>query len=581
MKTHSKNITYTFKQWVNVSIAFCMLLIFSLCAGCRNERENASPNIVILDSLLKQSDELTLRHLTQIAEIKQKKRQASNVADKYLYTTQLFENYYTLNVDSALKYADKAIELAETAGNPEWITHSLINKATILSATGLLKAALDIMDDIDPTGLSQNQLVEYYGQMVYLYSHLGNYAGGADNEYYVTERLYKDSVMQVITPSHPEYLWYKSWDVLGTKQDADSVINALVEYLDKSQLSQRQDAKNAYALARLYEQKGDMKNYEKYMALSAIVDVKIANSEIASLEDLSKLLFNNGKGDIERAYSYMNYSLDKALNYPNRNRAFGIADSMHQINQAYQKRSMQQQKHTKVFLVLVCILAGILVLTLWLILKKNKQIRRQKKKVNAVNEELSQKVTALSAAESELNEMNSRLKSLNDDLKAKNDELNEANFVKEEYIGYVFNLCSTYIAKIEELKRNIYLKVLKKQYKDIENETSDLDMKEELKDFYRSFDTIFLTIYPNFVADFNSLLKPEKQIVLKDGEIFNMELRIYALIKLGIGDSVKIADFLHCAPQTVYNYRLRARSRSLYDKEEFLNRVKSLGSFGT
>lgn len=558
---------------------FIIFLMAFFTEGCRQKENSITPNIRILDSLLNHTDEFTLRQLTKIAELKQKRRNAKTPADKYLFDNLLFENYFTLNADSALVYADASIESASQTENQEWVTHSLIDKSSLLAATGLLKEALDVMDKIDRQSLSDEQLVDYYGQMIYLYSHLGNYAEGIENDYYITERMYKDSIMSVIKTSHPEYLWYKGWDILGTKQTPDSLIDALEDYLYKSDLNDRKDAKQAYILARLYEQKGEREKYINSMALSAIVDVKIANAEISSLEDLATAMFDNGNGDVDRAYSYITYSLNKALDYPNRTRAFGISKTLDVINSEYQKRIEKQQHRTTVFLVLVCVLAGVLFAAIIAIVSQNKKLKRRREDIARANESLNQKVTQLSYAEEKLNDMNSLLKNLNADLKQKNEQLYEANFVKEEYIGYVFNLCSSYIAKIEDLKRNIYVKIVKKKYKEIEEETSDIDMKEELREFYHSFDTIFLNLYPNFVNDFNSLLKPDKQITLKDGELLNMELRIYALIRLGISDSVKIADFLHCAPQTVYNYRLRARSRSLYPKNNFIEMVKSLGNF--
>ena len=559
-----------------------LTLVFTgsfLIEGCHKKDGVALSNFVILDSLLQHEDEFHLRQLTRAAEIKQKRRNAVTLEDKYLYDNLLFETYYILNADSALKYADSCIASAELSGNNDWITHSMINKSNLLAATGLLKEALDVADDIDPSSLSNHQLVDYYGQMIYLYSHLGNYIGGGENDYYVTERLYRDSIMNVITPSHPEYLWYKGWSVLGKNENPDSIISALKESLEHSDLNERKDAKNAYVLARLYDYKGDKNNFKNYMALSAIVDVKIANSEISSLEDLATLMFDNGNGDTDRAYRYINYSLNKALNYPNRTKAFGIAKTLDVINSVYQEKLHKQRQRTTVFLVLLCVISGILIVAFIAIILQNKKVSRQRKDVDEANNQLHQKVVALSEAEDKLHSMNQQLIDLNADLKVKNKELNEANFVKEEYIGYVFNLCSNYIARIEDFKRNVYLKILKKQYKEIEKETSDLDRKEEVKEFYHSFDTIFLNLYPNFVSDFNSLLKPDKQISLKEGELLNMELRIYALVRLGITDSVKIADFLHCAPQTVYNYRLRARSRALYPKDDFIERVKKLGNF--
>ena len=104
-------------------------------------------------------------------------------------------------------------------------------------------------------------------------------------------------------------------------------------------------------------------------------------------------------------------------------------------------------------------------------------------------------------------------------------------------------------------------------------------MKEELKDFYQSFDSIFLHIYPNFVNDFNSLLQDDKKIIPREGELLNTELRIYALVRLGITDSVKIAEFLHCSVQTVYNNRFRVRNKAIIPKKDFAESVRTLGHY--
>lgn len=152
--------------------------------------------------------------------------------------------------------------------------------------------------------------------------------------------------------------------------------------------------------------------------------------------------------------------------------------------------------------------------------------------------------------------------------------------MKEEYIGYIFTICSDYIGKLEEFRKNIHMKAMTRKFKDIVDETSSTDMmKDELREFYRSFDTIFLHIYPDFVNDFNALLQDDKRIIPKEGELLNTELRIYALVRLGITDSVKIAEFLHCSPQTVYNNRFRVRNKALVPKKDFAEEVRKLGKF--
>ena len=518
--------------------------------------------------------------LLRISEQQQKERNAISTTDRYLYATLLFDEYLTYNSDSAMKYIDRRIDIARASDNKEWENRSLINKIGLLAGTGLLREAEDIMNSVDTTGFSNDLMIEYYGQLIYLYSHLGNYTGGSKNDYYLKERVYKDSMMRIITPEHPDYLWYKSWDIIGTEKKDPSLIPALVEKVEASQLNTRQDAKRAYILAKLYENDNNRDGLLKYMAISAIADVRSANAEIASLEELARLLFHDGEGDIDRAYRYVNYSLNKAISYPNRVRAAGITNILDAVNKAYQERNRHQQLRTRSSLILVCILAVILICAVVIIIVQNRRLSRQGSRLDKANKSLNANIAELSTAQKQLSDVNARLQKLNADLKQKNEELNEANYVKEEYIGYIFTICSNYIRKLEELRRNIHVKAVTKRYKEIIEETDSTDMtRDELKDFYRSFDTVFLHIYPDFVSDFNSLLQDDKHITPKEGELLNTELRIYALVRLGITDSIKIAEFLHCSPQTVYNNRFRVRNKALVPKKNFAEAVRTLGKF--
>lgn len=567
-----------------ISIFVFMLIAGAVLGACskRNDDKPGSSSAYMqaLDSLLEHHEDFEWAKLVKIAEARQKLSTATTPPSQYLYNSLMFDEFKTYNSDSARKYVDISLDIARMAGNMDWETRSMIRKSELLTGTGLLSEAYEIMQSIDREALSDEQLIEYYGQMVYLYSHLGNYQGGAENDYYVRERLYKDSVMGIITPEHPEYLWYKGWDLLGTTKSDSSLIPALRAKLDASELNTAQNAKDAYILAKLYEASGDRENFRKYMVMSAMADVRIANAEIASLEELSKIVFDDGRGDIDRAYKYINYSLNKALVYPNRVRAFGISATLDTINKEYQARNHLQKNRMRQFLTLVCILSAVLLVMVAIIIVQNRRLRRQGRNLDAANKNLNSNVEELSEAQKLLNDANRRLKDLNADLKSKNEELNEANYVKEEYIGYIFTLCSNYIRKMEELRKSIHVKAVAKKYKEILEMTENTDMtKDELKEFYRSFDTIFLHIYPDFVSDFNSLLQDDKRITPREGELLNTELRIYALVRLGITDSIKIAEFLHCSPQTVYNNRFRVRNKALVPRKDFAESVRTLGKY--
>lgn len=555
-----------------------IILTFIICSSA----SGAGNEVLLrrLDSLINHKEDLEQLKTNRIADATRKAANASSDNERYLFNSLLFDEYSTFRVDSALKYINLAIATAQTTGNKDWLADAMIDKSSLLVGTGLLKEGEDIMQAIDRNTLSDELLISYYGQMIYLYSHFGNYTGGKTNEYYIKERTYKDSIMQVITPAHKDYLWYKAWDILGTDKKDPSLIPALEKKLASSEFNSREDAKDFYALSKLYEWQDDKENYEKYMILSAITDVTTANAEIASLEELAKIVFNNGKGDIDRAYSYINYSLNKALTYPNRVRAFGIAKTQDDVNRAYQQRNREQEQRIKLYLVLACVLAVVLIITVAVIVYQNRKLKLQRSDLDSANKNLNRNVAELSEAKTQLGLANESLKKLNEELNSINQELKESNYVKEEYIGYIFTICSSYISKLESFRKNIHVKAMAKKYKEIEDYTSKADMmKEELRDFYKSFDTIFLHIYPDFIKDFNALLQPDKQIMPKEGELLNTELRIYALVRLGITDSVKIADFLHCSPQTVYNNRFRVRNKALIPREAFAETVRTLGKY--
>lgn len=555
-----------------------LLFVPLLGASCSADNSDDSPDLVRLDSLLNHTADIDRQKQIRISDLRHRIGRTSSVNEQYLAAALLFDEYSVYDSDSAMKYADQRLELARRSGNTDWEIQSIIDKSELLTGTGMLHEAAELMARIDSRKLSTDLLVEYYGQMIFLLSHQGNYAGGNTNDYYIREREYKDSIMAVIYPEHPEYYWYRCWDVIGTDKKDPGLIAEIERHIADAGFNTRQNAKDAYALARLCRNEGDMKRCIKYLTMSAIADVNISNADIASLDELAQLLFDNGEGDIYRAYRYVNYCLNKAISFPNRVRAIGINKLLDDVNKAFNERIMQEKRRSDYALVAVCILAAVLISAIIIIIVQNRRLRRQSHTLDKANKKLNANVVELSLAQAQLNEANAQLKELNADLQQKNEDLNEANYVKEEYIGYIFTICSNYIRKLEEFRSSIHVKAVSRKYKEILDETDCTDMmRNELKDFYRSFDSIFLHIYPDFINDFNSLLHPDKRITPKEGELLNTDLRIYALVRLGITDSIKIAEFLHCSPQTVYNNRFKVRTRALVPKKDFAEAVRTLG----
>ena len=559
-----------------ISFLFC-LPIYSEVSYSRELEEIFSK----LDEMILRREEYQEMKEERIRMLQKQFNNQVSIEESFYVNKLFYEEFYVYNADSAMAYADKNLDIALQLKRKDWEYVWKINKSFLLSATGLLKEAEDELKSVPVKELSGDVLTDYYGQMVYLWSHFGQYTGSqsenVQRSYLDKERMYRDSVYSVVKPSHPLYLWYKGcYFQYQGEDEMRKVIPELTQVLDSASLETRYDAMNAYILGSIYRDLGDMDNYMKYLAYSSMADITSCNKDIASLEELGTFLFS--LGDIDRAYSYINYCLQNALFYNNRVRIMGISGIIDQINGVYQEHMRQQGERVRSYLVIVSVLSVVLLLSIIYIYYKLRQLATSRSKLREMNGELNRHVYDLSEAQKQLKEVNDKLQALNVELKDVNAQLRESNYVKEEYIGYVFSICSNYINKLDEYRKNINRKIKTNQIDEVKAMTDRPTMaQKELKEFYKNFDAIFLHVYPSFVSDFNELLLPEERIVLKEGELLNTELRIYALVRLGINDSVKIAEFLHCSPQTVYNNRLRVRNKAIVPKEQFAETVRLLG----
>ncbi len=556
---------------------FLVSIFFSFCCFIISATE--TDNLLLkLDSLILNQDKLHSIKESKINQLRKRISEVRTLEEEYWLNKSLYEEFSIYDSDSAHVYVDKNMSIASELNNESWKIEWKIKRAFLLTATGLLKEASDELEGLSGSNIPSELLTEYYGQNLYLYSHLGHFLDSGNwntNTYYQIEALYKDSVMMYISKKDPLYLWYKGWHDLGS-EEMHATRTLLENAIRESSLESRRDAMNAYILSMICKEMGDNKSYFKYLIYSAIIDVQICNRDIASIEELSRLLYE--KGDIDRAAIYINYFLHKAQIYRNRVRIMSAFKIHDQIQMAYQKRNKEQENHLYIYLALITLLSLILFLATLFIYRQMQVLKESRKKLDDANRMLQQNMSELSQANQEVKEVNEQLSSLNNKLKNINSDLNEANRVKEEYIGYVFTVYSQYIKKLENFRKNINRKVVSGKIEEIKSITNSTNIvQEELKEFYKNFDSVFLHIYPNFVNDFNSLLRPEERITLKDNEQLNSELRIYALVRLGINDSTKIAEFLHYSPQTVYNYRLRIRNKSIMDKDNFAIKLMSLG----
>ncbi|WP_044266207.1 DUF6377 domain-containing protein [Bacteroides timonensis] len=559
----------------------CLLFPAYVCADTsKHALEENRKLLHSLDSLLEQQNLFVRVKEERIKQLKMQYSRVKDVKELYAMNRMVYLEYRVYDADSALHYINKNIQLAQQTNNRTWEVVSLLEQSFVLTSSGLLTEALKAVSDIQPEELPQNLRSEYFGRLCTLYSRLRDYSSEnsqLSEHYNNLQKAFRDSVYLTATPDELRYWNCRAWLYLGTPE-IEPVKQAFEENKQTLSNDSRKYSIATYNLSAIYRSENNESKYLENLILSAMADIRSVNGDIGSLQEIAEYLFKHG--EIDRAYNYILYCSQKAMLFHNRVRIVKMSHLQNQIYKAYQEQSRTQQKRLQASLIAVSFLFLVLIGAFLFIRKQMRRLKEANLKLDSTNQKLSVNMDALSTAHQRLEEVNIQLKDLNTQLQEVNDQLRESNYVKEEYIGYVFNICSTYISKLEEFRKNINRKLKVGQIEDVKAMTdSSATASNELKEFYQNFDTIFLHLYPDFVGDFNALLLPEERIELKEGELLNTELRIHALIRLGITDSVKIADFLHCSAQTVYNNRLRTRNKSIIPKEDFINAVKKLGKY--
>ena len=535
-----------------LSIIVLLLSISIITVGNNNRLDSV---LRVLDNTLKHRPSFEENKINSINQIGSLLIKTYDNHQKFDLLGKLFKEYVNYQIDSAALIANERIKTALDLKEKDDIIMADLNLAETKMVAGMYKESLDILQAQDRSLFNKSSKAYIYHLYHSLYILMVDYTIFDNEKEYYREQImnYKDSILSTLKPDELGYSLVKASKLIAGG-DYEQAIHIANECLTKYKDNRLEVALIAYNLSDAYHYLGNREKEKFYLAISAIEDMRLGTREYISLRKLAVLLYE--EGDIDRAYLYMKQSMEDAIQCNARLRTLEISQMLPIINTAYDLEKRQERDRLLFYLVIISLLSCVLVVSIIYIYKQLK---------------------ALARARRSLKEINNDLKQMNDNLKNLNIDLSESDRVKEEYISYVFNMCSVYIDKLDEFRKKVNRKIKAGQVEDLYKQTNSASfVHDELKDFYRSFDTIFLSLYPNFVEEFNSLLHPDEQIFAKDGELLSPELRIYALVRLGINDSVKIASFLHYSSQTVYNYRLKVRNKAI-SKDGFLDGVGQIG----
>ncbi|OFX55289.1 MAG: hypothetical protein A2W86_06875 [Bacteroidetes bacterium GWD2_45_23] len=486
---------------------------------------------------------------------------------QYEINLQLYNEYKTYISDSAIHYAKQNVELAGRLGDRYRMNESKLSLTSLYIISGLYVESLDILNQIDRSELTDNLLIYYYDSYKQLYR---NYSFNNPNAsvYIAKSSLYRDSLLNVLNKESNHYRIVLAEKLFDENRLTESK-QILEDLINQSEEENHEKAVLTYALATIYREEGIVDKQITYFAISAICDIRNAIMENASMQALAVTLFEIG--NIEKAYDCIKSSMEDAMFCNARLRTYEISQILPIIDSAYQERVRNQKSELQLFLYLVSLLSLFLIIAVIYVYRQMKKITRIRKELYHTNLRLNELNEDLQRTVDQLNDTNKKMSDIND-------ELSESNEIKETYIGHFLDLCSTYIDKLEKYRSTLNKKAVERKLEELFRMLKSHEMiDQELKELYSLFDNIFLHLYPNFVEEFNSLLVEEERFNLKPDELLNTELRIFALIRLGITDSSRIANFLRYSANTIYNYRTRVRNKAAVPRDKFESFVMKIG----
>lgn len=547
-----------------------ILVVFSLFLAPNIYANTVDSLCLVLDQCVAEANVYTSEHQRRIDElILQNKKLMSDDKRCEVYH-ELYQEYSAFRNDSALHYLDLSIKLAAKLGNDAKVQRYRMQMVYQYSNTGYYNEALRIMNSLDSVKLAEQGLLgEYAFVKRHYYGEMSNYSVLADERQYFDKMMnfYHNIVVKNLPETDDRSLQCLEMNLLseGKASEALMINDRRIRQVG---IDSRQAAIVAFYRYLDLKQRGDSIEALEWIIRSSICDIRHGIMDQAALWEVANTLL--ASGDTERAHRYIGFAWQCAEVFGTRLRIWQITPVMKRIDSAWQANITKAARLQNVVLVLISILLIIAVVAFF-------YVSRQHKKMSKARQELSEKNEQLNQMYAQVKEQNQQLQQMSAELTGANHDLTESNRIKEEYIGRFLRLCSLYLDKMDALRKRVSKFAKTKSYDELIKLSRSSDFKEkELEELYSSFDSAFLHLFPNFIEDFNALLRPEERIVVLEKDRLNTTIRIFALIRLGIDDSSKIAEFLHYSVNTIYNYRARIKSTALEGKETFEERVKKL-----
>lgn len=562
LSTITNNATHTI---------FLFLAAMLLKAAPAVAHTNSTDSMLLcIDAAIEHTDEYVKKKTDHIGFLKTQLEQAETAQAKYELSYQLYQEYLPFVNDSAIYYLDRCTAVARQMGDESKAGGCTSLIALSCSNAGMYLEAESILHAIKPEALHGIDLGLYYYAYAHLSGEMAYYARFDEmrQQYARAAEQYRQKMMPLL----PDNNKYKRQVLeMGAYSHADYKRSMALntEWMHMVRQGSTEWALVSFYRYLEYKIKGDTTQVMHWLGESVLADVQNAVMDQGSMWELANLLMVSG--DVDRSYRYLCFTSDCANRFGSRQRLSRISPLLSRIAQSYKTEVERKNRSLRHTISAISVLAVLLLLALT-------YLYRQRNNLALTRDQLAQSNRQLKDSNALLSSLNARLKSLNAELSSLNTRLSEANRVKEEYVGRFMRLCSLYLDKLDELKKKVAKRIKNKQWTELYDMTQTPEFKDaETSELYANFDSAFLNLFPTFVDEFNALLKPECRVTLTDEKSLNTVVRIFALIRLGITDSSKIAEFLHYSVNTIYNYRANTKNGAVVDRAEFENCVRRIG----
>ncbi|MDE6046131.1 MAG: hypothetical protein K2G10_02385 [Alistipes sp.] len=539
-----------------------VVLLAALPAAASSSFDDA---LAELDRALDRADQYVAKHEVRVMTIENMLHSRGvSLEQQYEIYNQLYDEYVAFQFNKAMELLDKRAEIARELRDASRQTDVLLDRAMLYTTSGMfLEANVVLNSTLDTLSLTPAQRIRYYGTQHRFYFDFNEYTRTPEMNRISAARIryYRDRLLEETPAASEVHQYMVIRDCMDRKEYAQA------DRLNRQLLAQFSPDSHPYAVhaydqALIAEALDRPEEKALWYARSAIADVRCATKDNASLCCLAQDMLH--RQEIDRAFRYITLSLNDALFYNAKLRPWQIANIIPMVEKSYLEMRAQQEKSGRNYLLVISVLASVLLVICLFVMRLYRRSQISQRKIESMNRQIQEYNASLSAVNEHTRDMNTALV--------------ESNAVKEEYIALFLSMCSNYIEKLTAYQRNVRNKLAKGRIAELQAESSSPALMDaELNNFYEMFDNAFLQLYPDFVEEFNSLLVPTARIELKKGERLNTELRIFALIRLGITDSSRIAALLRYSVNTIYNYRARIKNNAAGSRDDFEKRIRTIG----